>query len=1019
MLRMIRGGMSRATAAVVMTLGVVSAAGGQAVLYVDDDAPPEGDGLSWETAYRFLQDALVAAEPGSGVEEIRVAQGVYQPDRFEWAPDGLGDRDLSFKPAGDVVMAGGYAGYGAPDPDARDIELYETILSGDLLGDDGPEFENYGENSYHVVRSSGVEMSAGLSGLTIEAGYADQVGQAMGGGVYCLSGALVVNDCQIAWNMVAGDGGGAYLSGCEASFVDCRFEDNVAGDDGGGVLLKHFEGEITSCVFIGNEADAGGGCYTIAASAMIKGCDFTGNRAEEGGAVAHYGESAGPDFIGCTFDGNTADTGGALYTRGDVQMSFTDCTFVDNTAKGLAEGGGGAAHADCSGEFVFTNCAFAGNRSLLDDGAGLVIGFLADAAFTDCTFTDHATVIGVGGAITNQGQCNLLECLFTENGSSAGGAIHNHGEVVSTGCTFEANFAQQGGAIFSDAGKETLDQCTFTGNFAPEGGAMYSFKGSEWISESLFCGNFAEYGGAVMNDESFIAHATACTFSGNEAGEDGGAMRNVACEPYVLECEFSKNSAYHGGGVYNESPARFEGCNFAENEGQHGGAMYCAPGGDAHVSSSSFVSNNASVGGGIFTDECEPIVVTSTFDGNRAAQGGGVFCAGQRGKGDMILGGCTFAGNEAWSRGGALYSDASSPLVLNCSLLDNVAALYGGGAAMIGSTGSFDECLFMNNLAVTSGGGVHVDAWSTTSIVNCTFHGNAAGLDDPLFRSGGAVGSCFGEVMIEGSVFNENGAPAGGAIADRFSTTAISECVFDANLAAGTAFGEGGGAIHSVLGAQTLVNCLFTGNVAEFGGGIFSSESECSLVNCTWSGNTAGTWAGGAYFHYTPAALANCIAWGNSGGQIDGDFSTVTYSCIEGGWPGEGNIDADPLFVAPDEGDYRLAAGSPCIDAADNTAVPVDVTTDLDGNPRFVDDPATEDTGYGEPPIVDMGPYEFQPAECPADITGDGIVDVLDLTAILMAWGSVEGAAAEDVNGDGAVDVLDLLFVLDGWGVCG
>ncbi len=87
----------------------------------------------------------------------------------------------------------------------------------------------------------------------------------------------------------------------------------------------------------------------------------------------------------------------------------------------------------------------------------------------------------------------------------------------------------------------------------------------------------------------------------------------------------------------------------------------------------------------------------------------------------------------------------------------------------------------------------------------------------------------------------------------------------------------------------------------------------------------------------------------------------MSFSNIEGSFPGTGNIDADPLFVDSDGGDYRLSAGSPCIDAGDNTAIPFK-TTDLDGNPRLIDDRATPDTGvpFVNGPIVDMGAYEYQ-----------------------------------------------------------
>ena len=107
-------------AAMILTLTATVHAG--SVLYVDDDAPPGGDGTSWKTAYQFLQDALVDAAQGSA-NEIRVAQGVYQPDRNEETPDGTGDREASFQLVNGVALMGGDAGIGADAPDEGDIEL--------------------------------------------------------------------------------------------------------------------------------------------------------------------------------------------------------------------------------------------------------------------------------------------------------------------------------------------------------------------------------------------------------------------------------------------------------------------------------------------------------------------------------------------------------------------------------------------------------------------------------------------------------------------------------------------------------------------------------------------------------------------------------------------------------------------------------------------------------------------------------------------------------------------------------
>lgn len=65
-----------------------------------------------------------------------MAQGVYTPDSNSANPNGTGDPNATFQLIDGVTLTGGYAGFGKADPNARDIELYKTILSGDLNGDD-------------------------------------------------------------------------------------------------------------------------------------------------------------------------------------------------------------------------------------------------------------------------------------------------------------------------------------------------------------------------------------------------------------------------------------------------------------------------------------------------------------------------------------------------------------------------------------------------------------------------------------------------------------------------------------------------------------------------------------------------------------------------------------------------------------------------------------------------------------------------------------------------------------------
>jgi hypothetical protein len=102
--------------------------------------------------------------------------------------------------------------------------------------------------------------------------------------------------------------------------------------------------------------------------------------------------------------------------------------------------------------------------------------------------------------------------------------------------------------------------------------------------------------------------------------------------------------------------------------------------------------------------------------------------------------------------------------------------------------------------------------------------------------------------------------------------------------------------------------------------------------------------------------------------------------------------------------------GSPCIDEGDNSAVPPDITLDLQGNLRI------------QNRIVDMGAYEHTPGTfCESDVApkggGNGVVDIDDLLLVINGWGQSPPNPG-DVNGDSLVNIDDLLMVVNAWGVC-
>ena len=388
-----------------------------------------------------------------------------------------------------------------------------------------------------------------------------------------------------------------------------------------------------------------------------------------------------------------------------------------------------------------------------------------------------------------------------------------------------------------------------------------------------------------------------------------------------------------------------------------------------------------------------------TITGGDAVQGGGMLNIA----GSPTVAGCVFQANIA-SDGGAMFNFDADPIVVDCRFIGNVCELTGGGGVHNdASSPCIVDCVFLDNAAVHafgSGGGVYSRDFSEPHVQGCLFAGNTAD-----FNGGGMYSVNGSSATVVSCSFHGNAAKRGGGMHVDESEAEVVNCLLSENFA-----DESGGGLRNFIGFSTVVNCTFTGNKAVFGGGVANHGSTVGIGNTIlWKdGATVGSEIHNEAGGTVKIRYCDIQDSGGSGGQWDPAL----------GLDGGGNIDADPLFVNPVGGEYRLAAGSPCIDAADNTAVPEGIVTDLAGRPRFVDDEETEDTGFGQPPIVDMGAYERQPAGCPADVTGDEVVDVSDLLAVLAAWGSTGGEIPEDVNADGIVDVLDVLEVLASWGPC-
>jgi hypothetical protein len=321
--------------------------GGGRVLRVDINAPLTiwpPDGSSWTKAYPNLHDGLAAALSG---DTIRVADGTYVPDDGSGITPG--DRMASFAIPNDVTVLCGYAGYGATNPDARDVDAYPTILSGDLNGNDLWGILNISDNSYHVISAAG---SGTLDGAIITAGNADGSGDnGCGGGVLLKASTLRINACKIRGNKADFGGGVACLEGIAPVLINTEITGNWAWIFGGCLYNDDANIEMTNCLVAGNTAGSadilgGDAILNSMGSLDITNCTITDNRPGHGAPAnlrAIVNLVWGPGFV------DTISIKNSIVRNGGTEIWSTEpgiVTLYNNNIEGGAGGFSGFGNID-------------------------------------------------------------------------------------------------------------------------------------------------------------------------------------------------------------------------------------------------------------------------------------------------------------------------------------------------------------------------------------------------------------------------------------------------------------------------------------------------------------------------------------------------------------------------------------------------------------------------------------------------------------------------------------------------
>jgi hypothetical protein len=279
-----------------------------------------------------------------------------------------------------------------------------------------------------------------------------------------------------------------------------------------------------------------------------------------------------------------------------------------------------------------------------------------------------------------------------------------------------------------------------------------------------------------------------------------------------------------------------------------------------------------------------------------------------------------------------------------------------------------------------------------------------------------------GNPMLLNCMFLRNRASGGGGMVNYTDNAGVASptfinCSFMANSAPTADGGAIGNIAHSGTVSPHFINCIFTGNHSSTSSAAFSAFvtgtgiANPEFINSAFSGNDNGSIRiVDLATNSSMVRIRNSILWGNGSGANHGLTTTnatadVAFSVIPFGFPGEGNIGLDPMFVSQPPidsahtlGDLHLLPGSLAFDAGRNADVPAGINTDLDDKPRFVN------ALNGQAGIVDIGPYEFQEGSSAVN----DFLDDVDWKIYPNPAGEFIHIDVASPSGDAQVSILDL-----------
>ncbi|HZU86230.1 MAG TPA: choice-of-anchor Q domain-containing protein [Anaerolineaceae bacterium] len=788
----------------------------------------------------------------------------------------------SYKPASDgnrrtsFVLKNGVSMYGGfngteSQREQRNWVTNPTTLTGDLNGDDGSNFTNYSDNSLHVVTGNSISTTTVVDGFIIRGG--------------------------------------------NATINFSSQPDRI----GGGMSVLYNCPSLSNIIFTANSVqDDGGGLYAYNCSATYTNLTFTENRAgRDGGGMYN-------DYLGMItlhsalfFDNTAVHAGGGMYET-DSAAVLNGVSFESNQAD---FGGGMIIDTDLSSPMPSLSNVYFQNNIADERGGGLYV-YSSYVNITDVRFNGNSAATSGGGMGNYDSHPSLTNATFSGNSApvNSGGAIYNFSNSTS---------AIRNSVLWNDIGNEIVNSDTSTATIT------YSLvqgcnPGGAWQNS---CGVNLGYN-LPDTDPSFdtglrLNSDSVAIDNGNNAFLNG-LTTDLDGNPRVVGgvVDLGAYEYQHGPSIYRVVPVG------GKTSGACGDSWANACDLQYALATKSVYDDELWVKAGTYTPTttASRAISFALKSGVRVLGGfaGTETDSGQRNWNThvTILSG-DLSGND--QPGFINYSDNSYHVVIAngvdySTTLDGFTIRggsadgsypnnYGGGLFLLSGNLSLNNLKVVENWASNIGGGLDIN--DQARLNNVAITGNLAAYGGGIANSG---------------------------------TPVLQRVIISSN----TAQADGGGFYNFNDGIPGIYNCLFYNNTAtNRGGGLFNAPGNPVLINVTFWGNAAST-AGGIYnTNGSSPFIQNTILWGDPGGEIVNDSSgdpnvpLISNSLISGCNPGgvwnttcghnDGNNlpDANPQFFNTALADFRLAVGSPAINAGDDALYNDGYfVLDLAGNPR-------------------------------------------------------------------------------------